>query len=140
MGLGDWLKLSGLHSKCFYLLSHLTGPNVTFQVAKFKITHGQMPPAGEDPHSGPSAADWQLYPIFLGFRARTQDRTHHALIVGDCLCVATHSQPGVGLDSYPPMISMKICFQCSQVWKPRRRAEPSGKVCSCCLRKLSQRR
>lgn len=45
-----------------------------------------------------------------------------------------------GQGCHLPMISMKICFQCSQVWKPRRRAEPSGNVCSCCCRKLSQRR
>lgn len=39
--------------------------------------------------------------------------------------------------SHLPIISMKICFQCSQVWKPCRRAEPSGKRWSCCCRNVS---
>lgn len=52
VGFRGWLSPPGLHSKGFYPQSHLIGPSVTFQVAKFKIIHGQMQPAGEDPHSG----------------------------------------------------------------------------------------
>lgn len=36
-----------------------------------------------------------------------------------------------------PMISMKICFQCSQVWKPRCRAEDCGREASCSWMKFS---
>lgn len=39
-----------------------------------------------------------------------------------------------------PMISMKICFQCSHVWKPRRSPEVSGREASCSWTKFSQRR
>lgn len=39
--------------------------------------------------------------------------------------------------SYLPMISMKICFQCSQVWKPRCRAEDCGRAASCSCTKFS---
>lgn len=36
-----------------------------------------------------------------------------------------------------PMISMKICFQCSQVWKPRCSAEDCGREASCSWMKFS---
>lgn len=36
-----------------------------------------------------------------------------------------------------PIISMKICFQCSQVWNPRFRAEDRGSEASCSWMKFS---
>lgn len=41
------------------------------------------------------------------------------------------------MQSHSPIISMKICFQCSQVWKPRCRAEDRGREASCSWMKFS---
>lgn len=38
---------------------------------------------------------------------------------------------------HSPMISMKICFQCSHVWKPLCRAEDCGRPASCSWMKVS---
>lgn len=64
----------------------------------------------------------------------------HGLYTHSHVRVHTHSLPLSSRVDCSPMISMKICFQCSQVWKPRRRAEPSGKARSWCCKKRSQRR
>lgn len=128
---------------------------VSFQVAELRIREcGQMPPSRRGPKCQPllDVPSYWVIPVSPRLLARTEKMPVWFTLAmpgpscpGHLSVPCCHRPPrrdprGEGPGCRSPMISMKICFQCSQVWKPRRRAEPSGNVCSCCCRKLSQRR